>query len=136
MAEKSLGADCAPCNVIPFPVTYRAPDPRRDFLRACIAVEAARARYDLSFALCDLARMDGDEAEREAARADHLRAFDELQAATDALATVPAPSRPFLDRKRRAIGRIWLTAEGDRYDRLRAGIAADEAALGVRRGNG
>lgn len=134
MAKTGLGAESALSNVIPFPGHYKAPPSQGDqFLRACIAAEIAGHRYRLTGSLADLARLDGCPDAYEAAKVEHWRAFDEYVAATDALAFVPAPNRPFLDRKRRAIGKVWLTSEGERYERLRAGVAADEARLKVPR---
>ena len=41
------------------------------------------------------------------------------------LAATPARTERHLKQKRELIGRLWLGAEGEWYDQLRAGIAAD-----------
>lgn len=129
MAEKTVGAYRAQGNVIPFPIRNAAPDPSRAFVLAHCAAEVAAAAYRLSDALCWQAKVLGDPAAIEQAREAHWRQFDTWVDAIDQLAELPAQTAQQLDMKRRAIGRVWLKAEGERYDRLRAGVARDEARL-------
>lgn len=129
MAEMTVGVQCAQGNVIPFPIRNAAPDPSRAFVLAHCAAEVAAAAYRLSDALCWQAKALGDPDAIERAREEHWRLFDAWREAIDRLAATPAQSKRQLEMKRRSIGRVWLTAEGERYDQLRAGVASDEARL-------
>ena len=53
--------------------------------------------------------------------------------ATMDLALTPAWTADQVKRKRAAIGTAWLHAEGDWYDRLRAGVAADTVRVSAKR---
>lgn len=62
--------------------------------------------------------------------------FGRLLAFVNLVATLPVPvnavkciTRQHIRRKRRIIGKVWLRAEGERYDAYRAMLAADEAML-------
>ena len=131
MAKTALRSTCAQGNVVQFPGRFNPPpSPKQQFLRACMEAEAAKAYYDWTFARCGLAQLDGDPAAIKAERAEHQRAFDQLLESVDRLADVPATCKPFLDRKRRVIGKMWLKAEGPWGDRLRQCVEADAARLG------
>ena len=60
-------------------------------------------------------------------------AFDRMLEAIAELALTPARTPAQLDMKRRAIGKVWLRAEGPLYDQLRERIALDEAAIAASR---
>lgn len=133
MAKSSVRAQCAESNVIAFPAHACAPDPARAFMAAYYASCVARAEYELTAALCQQAQFLDNAAAIEVERSRHWRAFDRIVESVDLMAALPAQSRQQYDLKRRAIGPVWLKAEGERYDRLRAGLAADAARLGIKR---
>ena len=60
---------------------------------------------------------------------DANRRWDGYRELVQILARRPARSASQAERKRRFIGRVWLSAEGEWYDQLRAGVAADDAWL-------
>lgn len=102
-----------------------------------------RRDFEVRLADCELAR-----AERQVVEAKWLRTYklhgqyaaDELsddrrdalercrQAILD-MATTPVFTQTHLACKKRAIGHVWLNAQGAFYDRLRAAVAEDEARL-------
>ena len=138
-------------NVIPFrrPTTVRIeiasalPDPlamapeeyEAAWLDFCCAADEARTYRDYVEARWFLLwRTDQDAAahlypERNAA-------FDRMRAFINKIVDLPVPKstvkgviRQHIRRKRGIIGKVWLRAEGRRYDAYRASIAADEAVL-------
>lgn len=52
----------------------------------------------------------------------HMEALDQLVA-------LPAVTKSQAAKKRRLIGRMWMRAEGPRFDRYRQSVATDEARL-------
>lgn len=108
-------------------------DEQRDFDLRCSEVEIIKAEHELMSARLDRLRvLEGWESKSEehedlwnkAQRQWHLYR-DRLHE----LARTPARTIVQLDRKKRIIGKFWLTCEGEWYDDLRAGVAADEAWL-------
>lgn len=132
MAKSSVRAQCAQSNVIAFPVNDSAPDPSRAFMAAYHECNIARAQYELAHALTAEAYFLDLPGRPEWALSNSQRAFDQLVQAVDLLATLPAQSRIQYRLKRKMIGPVWLKAEGERYDILRAGLAADAARLGIK----
>jgi hypothetical protein len=61
------------------------------------------------------------------------RAWERIFTQTIEMAETPVRNRRHLELKRRLVGKIWLGASGERYDRMRAGIADDEAWLAEHR---
>lgn len=53
----------------------------------------------------------------------------QLRAALDRLCLVPAVTKSQATERRALIGRIWMSAEGEQYDRWRQAVAADSAWL-------
>lgn len=133
MAKSSVRAQCAESNVIAFPAHACAPDPAREFMAAYHDCCIARAEYELAGALTAQAYFLDLPGRSEWALSNSRRMFDQLVEATDLVAALPAQSRRQYELKRHAIGPIWLKAKGERYDRLRAGLAADAARLGIKR---
>lgn len=60
-------------------------------------------------------------------------AWERYRQAVVDMANTPVFTQADLRRKRAAIGTVWLRAEGEWYDQLRAAVAADEARLTKRR---
>lgn len=117
-------------NIIPFP---RRPDNVSDddraFNRAYHAAMIAKAERDLIEArwradhyLSPLGHYSPLWDEREPA-------FRKMRDTAVALAGVPATTRADLARKKRAIGNVWIKAEGELYDFFRLKLAEDEARL-------
>lgn len=132
MAKSSVRAQCAESNVIAFPAHACAPDPDRAFMAAYHDCRIAKAEYELAGALTAQAYFLDLPGRSEWALSNSRRMFDQLVEVTDRIAALPAQSRIQYKLKRHAIGPIWLKAEGERYDRLRAGLAADAARLGIK----
>lgn len=121
----------ARCNVLSFPVPHRQPDARRAFRLAYCRHEVALCEYRLAEARRCLAQELGEDGEAaERGRRALWQAFDHYRDAARVLAWTPAPDKLALDSKRRAIGGVWLKAEGEFFDDLRAGLAADQRRLG------
>lgn len=108
-------------------------DEKRDFqLRLAEAVEAhATARLSSAQAQTQAAlhgwSHSGPEWRAHVERYQDL--WDRYRAAIMLLAHAPARTRAQLSQKLHTIGKAWLTATGEWYDELRAGVAADEAWL-------
>lgn len=107
-------------------------DEERDFDLRCAEVEVHRAQRELEDKREEMHRVLDPHAER-----DHTGFWARWGAFRDRvieLAETPARTYAQLERKRRIIGKTWLTATGmEWYDRLRAGCAADEAWLAQNR---
>jgi len=58
-----------------------------------------------------------------------LEARRTLFAALDVLIACPAVTKSLAAEKKRIIGRFWLRAEGERFDRYREAVAADQRRL-------
>lgn len=131
MADFSISTALPECNVIPFPTRGR--DQAHEFKLRYHAVMLLRSRYDLTHARCAAAYdLEGEEA-YAAAKAEYWHVYELMVEAVGHLADFPAWTKRQLQLKRRAIGRIWLTAAGEPYERYRAAIAADEARLSLPR---
>lgn len=92
-------------------------------------VRAARARAEVMSAEIDRVRtLHGDDA-ADAMFGVYHRLWDHYRQAMADMARSPARTKHELERKRSTIGKTWLGCEGEWYDQLRAGIAADEAWL-------
>jgi hypothetical protein len=104
---------------------------RIDFRLRVVEVDLARAEREAYEAKWQRAYLlSGENAvAASAAFPDRERHFQRLREATMDLARTQAHTLADLKRKRRAIGSVWLSADGPWYDELRAGIAADEARL-------
>ncbi len=154
MAEDTLLPESAPAmasNVIPFrrprtvriEVNFELPDPLAmspeeyesawlDF--CCAAAEAQAYRDYVDARWFFLWRTD------QAAAAnlypERGESGDRAMAFINKLVALPVPlgksrgmTRQHIGRKKQLIGRVWLKAEGPRYDAYRASIAKDEALL-------
>lgn len=120
----------ARCNVLPFPVPHRQPDARRAFRLAYCRHAVAECEYRLAEAERALAQALGEDREAaERGRRAFWQMHDRYREAALAFAWTPAPDKRALDSKRRAIGGVWLKAEGEFFDDLRAGLAADQRRL-------
>ncbi len=99
----------------------------------CHAIEANAWRDYIEAKWSRLHRTNPTEA--ESLGDERSDAFDRMLAFVELVASLPvpdaAPSRMRQDiaSKREIIGEVWMTAEGERYARYRASIAADEARL-------
>lgn len=106
-------------------------DKQRDFAVRLQDVEIARAERDLHEAKRWRTRiLYGQDAMREM-DSDGERLFERYRQAMLDMATMPVFTRADLRRKKSAIGTVWLRAEGQWYDQLRAAVAADEERLGA-----
>lgn len=90
-------------------------------------------------------RIAADEAGHAQGRFRHVRSFHsnasretserarlEYMAALERLIVLPAMTKSHLAEKKRLIGAIWLSAQGDeRFERYRASVAADIARLAL-----
>jgi len=56
-------------------------------------------------------------------------AFQKMWSAVERIADIPAMTRSQLRRKKTAIGKLWLCAEGKLYDGFRASVERDEERL-------
>lgn len=129
MAAKSLGAESAPSNVIPFPVRKPEPSPWESFHRAHCEFEVARAERELAWARSSLARWNGENTAGGQWRDATDATLEAMKVALLKFLAQPCPKKCHLVLKRRAIGPSWMKAEGEFYDALRAMLAADEARL-------
>jgi len=102
-------------------------DEQQDFILRAVEVEVARSHYNHQIARSMRSRVIGGE------DVDTEPAFQAWRQAVMDLARQPARTREHLRRKKEIIGRIWLNAEGDWYDQLRACVAADEDWLEANR---
>jgi hypothetical protein len=59
-------------------------------------------------------------------------AFGRMVETVERIVTLPAMNAAQLRQKKDAIGKVWLRAEGARYDAYRQSVAADAARLGVK----
>lgn len=94
-------------------------------------LEIARARYQLASAVAGRGIQFGPSNLAQAYRDEAWAHFEAWRAAALALAETPAIDRHQLRAKIAAIGRIWLSAEGQPYASYRAAIERDAARLGV-----
>lgn len=104
-------------------------DEKQDFEVRCAEVEIAKAEADLAHAQALRLKALDPDADHEA---DFYKSNILWQRYRDRLlelARTPVRSEGHLGRKKALIGRFWLRCEGDWYDGLRAGVAADEAWL-------
>lgn len=104
-------------------------DEQRDFDLRCAEVAIIKAEHDLQAARIARTRiLDGEEAARTLYDENLLRWFTYRDRLLE-MAQTPARSAVRLSRKKELIGKFWLRCEGEWYDQLRAGVAADEAWL-------
>lgn len=106
-------------------------DERRDFDLRVVEVELASARRELAKQEHNRVRvLEGvawwDSPVQSAMVKECERLFDLYRVAVLAMAETPARTWPQLERKVRLVGKCWLSAEGDWYDRLRTGVEADK----------
>ena len=106
-------------------------DLERDFELRCTEVKLARAEQMAAGARCDRLRvLHGSRSDPvKVARAEYNQTFERYREQSLDLARSPARTRRHLEQKKALLGKVWLTAEGPWYDRLRAGVVADEAWL-------
>jgi len=103
-----------------------------DLEYCCLYARVLRAEHDAEEARLKLERLQRGvknvyEDEELGARTDanHLE-WDVYHALILHLAELPAKDRRIASIKRRTIGNMWLRAEGERYDRIRAGCEQDD----------
>jgi hypothetical protein len=113
-------------------------DEGRDFALRCADLEILRAEHALQARKIGRLRILEDGQETGSQMLEPLvdeigRAWERIFAQTIEMAETPVRNCRHLELKRRLVGKIWLGASGERYDRMRAGIAADEAWLAERR---
>jgi len=104
-------------------------DDDKAFIRAYHAAMIARAERDLIEA-----RWLADYSLSSADRHDPLLeqredAFNAMLIAVINVALTPATSKAQIAMKKRAIGKVWLQADGDIYEQFRERIALDEAHI-------
>jgi hypothetical protein len=109
-------------------------DEAKDFDLLCIEVETVRAIHAVeSLRIRRQALLEGKpwwHSDTQKPMVNEAnRCWDEYRKLVQTLAHRPARTGAQAERKRRIIGRAWLRAEGAWYDRLRAGVAADETWL-------
>lgn len=108
------------------PINTESPGIRfkRAYHEACIA----RAEYELQYARY-LAWVDLDKAPEQNHRSGPYSPetlFEKMRLAVFKLAVTPATNKRQLASKKRVIGKVWLKAEGEVFDALRAGVEIDE----------
>lgn len=112
-------------------------DEQRDFDLRVAEAEIAKAEHALGRAHINrISVLEGDanwwdSPTQRPLVEENNRRWDHYRVAVMIVADTPARTVHQLERKRRLIGNIWLKAEGEWYDRLRAGVARDEAWLAV-----
>lgn len=104
-------------------------DARRDLALRMAELEIARHESEAHRARIDRERILNGKESAEAMYGENDRLFERYRQATMDMALTPAWTQHEQRRKRNAIGRVWLTAAGPWYDKLRAAISADEAML-------
>lgn len=109
-------------------------DEAKNFDLLCIEVETVRAVHEVeSLRIRRQALLEGDPWWHSQTQKPMVnngnRRWHEYRELVQTLANRPARSTAQAERKRRIIGRVWLCAEGEWCDRLRAGVAADNAWL-------
>jgi hypothetical protein len=114
-------------------------DERRDFKLRCVEAELARAAHDLESKRIERIGLLNNEGYWWTSPTlrplveENNRRWDAYRGLILALAETPVYSVADLRQKRRIIGKVWLTAEGEWYDRVRNGVASDEARLEIQR---
>lgn len=113
-------------------------DEERDFELRCAELEIMRAEHALAAAQVDRLHILENQHWWDSPTLKPLvegnnRKWELVTTTTIAMAETPVRNRRQLELKRRLIGRVWLGAEGERYDRMRAGVAADAQWLGTNR---
>lgn len=109
-------------------------DQRNDFRLRLAEAELTRAEYEVHSAKVSRTRvLHGKEAAEEMFDEGHRLLARRWQAVVD-LANSPVFTASDLRLKRASIGTVWLRAEGERYEPLRAAVAADEARLNRKEG--
>lgn len=104
-------------------------DQRNDFRLRLAEVELARAEREGFGAKIDRTRiLHGKESAEEMYDEGHRLLGRYWQAVVD-MANTPVFTASDLRRKRASVGKVWLYAEGERYEQLRTAVAADEARL-------
>lgn len=126
MADRTPPSPAAPGRLLRFPAPQDTPQMRfkRAYYEASVAraAEAShRARY---LAWLALDRRPGQPITESPYISE--KPFEEMRLAVFKLAITPATNRQELAYKKSLIGRMWLKAEGEFYDALRAGVEIDE----------
>lgn len=109
-------------------------DERRDFDLRCVELEIAKIEHELATRRIDrLAIIEGvgwwESHALEPLVHENNERWERYRAVVLAFAGTPARTKQHLERKIRLIGGVWLKAEGEWYQRLRQGVAVDEAWL-------
>lgn len=110
-------------------------DERRHFAMICADAEIAKAEHALEGAKINRLQLfeDGEGWWKSPKLGPLVRAnnnrWEDYRAAVLLAAETPVRTRAQLDRKKSLIGRGWLEASGEWYDRLRSGVAAEEVWL-------
>lgn len=105
-------------------------DERNDFLLRCAEVKLLKAERDVHDAKHEQQRLLagdawwGSDTQNRMLSKGHKH-WERYRDGIQVLAATPARTQRHLKQKRELIGRLWLGAEGEWYDQLRAGIAAD-----------
>lgn len=113
-------------------------DEERDFALRCADLKLLRAEHALKTCRIDRHRiLEGgngqDPTTLKPLTEETSRLRSRILAQTVEMAETPVRNRRHLELKRRLIGRIWLGASGEPFDRMRAAIADDEAWLKAHR---
>lgn len=109
-------------------------DQHRDFKLRVVEADIARAEREAFHARIMRTRLLCGREAAEAMYPENHRCFERYHQAVMDMANTPATTRREVETKRAAIGGVWMKAEGAWYDRLRAGVAADEARLAAKQG--
>jgi hypothetical protein len=107
-------------------------DPHMTFLRAYHEAAIARAERDLIEAKFLAAHWLGELGTPNAFWEERGIAFNRMEETVGRLAILPAMDLFQLRQKKDIIGKVWLKAEGERYDVYRNAVAQDAARLGVK----
>jgi len=107
-------------------------DPRATFQRAYHEAAIARAERELIEAKFMAAHWLSEAGSPNAFWEERGKAFAKMEATVARVAMLPAMDQFQLRQKKDIIGKVWLKAEGERYDLYRHLIARDAARLGVK----
>lgn len=105
-------------------------DERKDFQLRCAEAQLRKAEHALFAAKKELQRLVAGDAwwgseTYSYALSEIHKLWNKYRDSIQIVAATPARTEPQLKQKRELIGRLWLSAEGEWYDKLRAGVAAD-----------
>lgn len=113
-------------------ITGGREDPVSIFRRAYHEAQIARAERELIEARFLAAHWLGDVGAPSDFAEERSAAFERMVETVERVVVTPAMSVSQLRQKKEVLGKVWLRAEGDRYDVYRHAVACDAARLGVK----